>query len=74
MLANDNVRTDQLSLKVVSTLNWGRSILGFTCIVVVVVVGTEKIADIEDHLLRHLLRRPAGKERAQSMIKAAQVW
>ena len=32
------VRTDQLSLKVVSTLNWGRSILGFTCIVVVVVV------------------------------------
>ena len=56
MLANDNVRTDQLSLKVVSTLNWGRSILGFTCIVlvvVVVVVGTVLV--VHANLLRKLL-------------------
>ena len=56
MLANDNVRTDQLSLKVVSTLNWGRSILGFTCIVlvvVVVVVGTVLL--VQAILLRKLL-------------------
>ena len=45
------VRTDQLSLKVVSTLNWGRSILGFTCIVLVVVVGTV----VHANLLRKLL-------------------
>lgn len=56
MLANDYVRTDQLSLKVVSTLNWGRSILGFTCIVlvvVVVVVGT--VLMVHANLLRKLL-------------------
>ena len=56
MLANDNVRTDQLSLKVVSTLNWGRSILAFTCIVVVVVVvvvGTVLV--VHANLLRKLL-------------------
>ena len=54
MLSNDNVRTDQLSLKVVSTLNWGRSILGFTCIVlVVVVVGTVLV--VHANLLRKLL-------------------
>ena len=59
MLANDNVRTDQLSLKVVSTLNWGRSILWFTCImfvvmvVVVVVVGTVLVVHV--NLLRKLL-------------------
>ena len=52
MLANDYVRTDQLSLKVVSTLNWGRSILGFTCIVVVV-VGTVLV--VRANLLRKLL-------------------
>ena len=48
------VRTDQLSLKVVSTLNWGRSILGFTCIVVVVVVGTVSLV-VHANLLRKLL-------------------
>ena len=47
------VRTDQLSLKVVSTLNWGRSILGFTCIVLVVVVGTVLV--VHANLLRKLL-------------------
>ena len=42
MIMTSTDRTDQLSLKVVSTLNWGRSILGFTCIVLLllVVVGT----------------------------------
>ena len=45
--------TDQLSLKVVSTLNWGRSILWFTCIVVVGVVGTVLVVHV--NLLRKLL-------------------
>ena len=53
-LVNAYVRTDQLSLKLVSTLNWGRSILGFTCIVlVVVVVGTVLV--VRANLLRKLL-------------------
>ena len=47
------VRTDQLSLKVVSTLNWGRSILAFTCIVLVVVVVVGTV--VHANLLRKLL-------------------
>ena len=45
MIMTSTDRTDQLSLNVVSTLNWGRSILGFTCIVLllVVVVGTVSV-------------------------------
>ena len=49
------VRTDQLSLKVVSTLNWGRSILAFTCIVVVVVVVVGTVLLVQAILLRKLL-------------------
>ena len=55
MLANDYVRTDQLSLKVVSTLNWGRSILGFTCIVLLVVVVVGTVLVVHAILLRKLL-------------------